>query len=57
MHDMDGPTIANEIYSALFKDDVLDPDCVAVALDAAVRKLRAKGLPPSRWALYVHIGM
>jgi hypothetical protein len=36
---------------------MLDFDVVPYALGDAVRKLRAKGLEPSRWAPYIHIGM
>jgi CHAT domain-containing protein len=59
MGDIDGPIVAETVYRELFagKDEVLDFDVVPYALDAAVHKLRAQGLVPSRWALYIHLGM
>jgi hypothetical protein len=61
MRDLEGPKIAERIYSALFKDgadsEFLDPDDVPYALDDAVSKLRDSGLDPSFWATYVHIGI
>jgi hypothetical protein len=59
MRDLEGPDVADSIYSALFHDDdseYLDPDEVPYALDDAVRKMRESGLDPSFWATYVHIG-
>jgi CHAT domain-containing protein len=57
--DVDGPIIAKKVYEELFagEDEELDFDIVPYALDAAVCKLRAQGLEPSRWAPYIHIGM
>jgi hypothetical protein len=61
MRDLEGPIVAESIYSALFPagDDAefLDPDAVPYALDDAIRKLRDSGLDPSFWATYVHIGI
>jgi CHAT domain-containing protein len=58
MGDVDGPIVAEIVYRDLFAGDgVLDFDVVPYALDTAVRKLRAQGLEPSRWAPYIHIGM
>jgi CHAT domain-containing protein len=59
MGDVDGPIVAKTVYSELFAGDgeMLDFDVVPYALDDAVRKLRAQGLEPSRWAPYIHIGM
>jgi CHAT domain-containing protein len=59
MGDVDGPIIARIVYEKLFSgnSEMLDFDIVPYALDAAVQKLRAQGLEPSRWASYVHIGM
>jgi CHAT domain-containing protein len=59
MGDVDGPIVAETIYQELFAGDgdVLDFDVVPYALDAAVRTLREKGLEPSRWAPYIHIGL
>jgi hypothetical protein len=59
MGDVDGPVVARKVYHALFNggDGKLDPEVVPYALDEAVRELRSQGLPPSRWAPYVHIGL
>jgi CHAT domain-containing protein len=59
MGDIDGPIVAKTVYEELFAGDgdILDFNVVPYALDAAVRKLRAQGLEPSRWAPYIHIGM
>jgi CHAT domain-containing protein len=59
MGDVDGPVVAETVYQELFQgeDDALSFEAVPYALDAAVRKLRAQGLEPSRWAPYIHIGM
>jgi CHAT domain-containing protein len=59
MGDIDGPVVAETVYSELFNStsDILDFDVVPYALDAAVQKLRTQGLEPSRWAPYIHIGM
>jgi hypothetical protein len=58
MDDVDGPLVAKIVYERLFagNSDCLDPEIIPWALDAAVRKLRHMGLPPSRWACYVHVG-
>jgi CHAT domain-containing protein len=58
MGDVDGPIVAETVYRELFADgDKVDFDVVPYALDAAVRKLREKGLEPNRWATYIHIGL
>lgn len=59
MGDADGPIIAKMLYGELFAGDsaYLDPEAVPYALDAAVQELRAKGLHPSRWASFVHVGI
>lgn len=57
MGDDDGPLVARMVYSALFKDQTLDPDAIPYALDDAVRQLRLeRKLPVDRWATYIHIG-
>jgi hypothetical protein len=53
----DGPVVAKEIYNELLRGDVVNFDYVPCALNAAVRKLRAQGLSPSRWTPYIHTGM
>jgi CHAT domain-containing protein len=59
MGDIDGPVVAETVYKELLggDGDILDFDVVPYALDAAVQRLRAQGLEPSRWAPYIHIGM
>jgi hypothetical protein len=61
MRDVEGPDVAESIYSAVFRSEkymeYIDPDDVPYALDEAVQKLRASGLDPSFWATYVHIGI
>lgn len=58
MEDVDGPEIAGTVYQDIFggEGEYIDPDDVAYALDAAVRKLRAVHPDPSRWAPYIHLG-
>lgn len=59
MGDVDGPKVARHVYEELYQKNaiVVDPDGIPYALDAAVSELRAKGLHPSRWAPFVHMGM
>jgi hypothetical protein len=57
MNDVDGPFMAEKIYSRIFKDGVLNMGLVPYALDDAVRELRESGAPASRWATYVHFGV
>jgi hypothetical protein len=47
------------VYADLFggNSEFLDPDDIPYALDAAISVLREKGLHPSRWAPYIHLGM
>jgi CHAT domain-containing protein len=59
MGDVDGPVVAETVYTELLKsakNGVIDLEVVPYALDLAVRKLRTSGLPPSRWATYIHMG-
>ncbi len=59
MNDYDGPAVAESVYRVLFGAgvDCLAPDDVAFAVHTAMCTLRNKGIPPSRWATYVHIGI
>lgn len=59
MYDVDGPDIAGHVYQQLFSgnSEYLDPAVIPYALDEAVQQLRAKGLPPSRWATFIHLGI
>jgi hypothetical protein len=56
MSDVDGPTIAHDVYSKLFTNGELDMAAVPFALDEAVMNLRRGGVPVSRWGTYVHFG-
>jgi hypothetical protein len=56
MGDDDGPAVAKMVYEMLFAEEALDADAVPYALDAAVQQLRKRGLPPSRWATFIHVG-
>jgi hypothetical protein len=56
MGDIDGPAVASQVYEEILKKDVLDLDDIPYAVDKAVTLLREKGVPPSRWATFIHIG-
>jgi hypothetical protein len=56
MNDVDGPYMAERVYSNVFRDGRLDLTAVPYALDDAVAGLRNFGVPESRWATYVHVG-
>jgi hypothetical protein len=59
MGDVDGPVVAESVYSELFTSgsEEIDMDVLPYALDAAVHRLRALGVGPSRWAPYIHVGL
>ena len=59
MGDVDGTLVARTVYKRIFGDDseYLDPDVIPYALDEAMQTLRARGLHPSRWAPYIHLGV
>jgi hypothetical protein len=59
MGDIDGPRFANRFYKELFSgfDQLLDVQSIPYAVDAAVQELRQMGLPPSRWAPYIYLGI
>jgi hypothetical protein len=56
MTDRDGPFIAQHFYEKLFESTLIDADSIACALDYAVTALRSEGVPPERWATFVHVG-
>jgi hypothetical protein len=56
MNDADGPLVAKLFYERLFAEDVITLDAILFALDYAVTELRKRGVPPERWATFVHIG-
>jgi CHAT domain-containing protein len=57
MDDIDGPFMAQRIYSRIFRDGILDMSVVPYAVDEAVKELRESGVPAYRWATYVHFGV
>jgi hypothetical protein len=56
MSDKDGPTVADYVYDALFKEAVFDLNVVPYALDDAVRHLREQNVDAERWSVFVHMG-
>jgi hypothetical protein len=56
MHDADGPQVAKMFYEKLFEKDAISADDIPYALDYAVGKLRESGVPPERWATFIHMG-
>jgi hypothetical protein len=56
MHDEDGPFVAKIFYEKLFESETIDLDSIPYALDDAVTALRMKGVPPERWATFIHMG-
>lgn len=57
IHDIDGPIVAKAFYKEVMKNGHFDVNAVPYALDAAVQELRGLGVPPHRWAPYIHIGI
>jgi hypothetical protein len=56
MDDADGPAVAKKVYEILLNKDTIDLDDIPYALDEAVEMLRQQGVPPARWATFVHMG-
>jgi hypothetical protein len=56
MDDVDGPFVAELVYRRIFQRGHLDLGAVPDALHDAVCELRGRGVHPSRWATYIHIG-
>jgi hypothetical protein len=56
MSDEDGPQIAKLFYERLFAEELISLDDIPYALDYAVRELRRNGVPPERWATFIHTG-
>jgi hypothetical protein len=52
----DGLYVATQFYTKLFEAETVDVDAVAYALDHAVAALRSTGVPPQRWAAFIHLG-
>jgi hypothetical protein len=56
MYDLDGPRVAKLFYERLFAEEVVTLDTIPYALDYAVAELRKDGVPPERWATFIHMG-
>jgi hypothetical protein len=56
MEDIDGPQVAKLFYEKLFAEDTITLDVIPYALDYAVSELRKSGVPPRRWATFIHVG-
>lgn len=56
MGDADGPGVARSVYEELLRNEALELDDIPYALDNAVRRLRVQGVPPCRWATFIHVG-
>jgi hypothetical protein len=56
MNDRDGPYLTEIFYQKLFATETVDVDSIAYTLDEAVTTLRESGVPPERWATFVHMG-
>jgi hypothetical protein len=56
MGDIDGPAVSSHFYQEIMKKDTIEADDIPYALDSAVRALRKTGLPPNRWATFIHMG-
>jgi hypothetical protein len=56
MNDADGPIVAKCFYEKLLAEDVLTLDAIPYVLDYVVAELRKSGVPPERWATFIHMG-
>jgi hypothetical protein len=56
MNDADGPRVTKLFYERLLSDEVITLDAIPYALDYAVGELRNSGVPPERWATFIHMG-
>jgi CHAT domain-containing protein len=58
MNDQDGPQVARDFYSHLFKDgQIPQATDAAEALSVAVKELRKKNVPYERWIPFIHMGI
>lgn len=57
IRDMDGPKVAEDVYSELLKDGKADHTRAAYALHHAVQKLRVSGAPFMAWMPFIHMGV
>jgi hypothetical protein len=56
MDDADGPRVAKLFYERFFAKKIITLDAIPYALDYAVAELRKSGVPPHRWATFIHVG-
>jgi hypothetical protein len=56
MSDAEGPVVARLFYEHLFSSQPITLDAIPYALDHAVGELRRRGIPPERWATFIHMG-
>jgi hypothetical protein len=56
MGDVDGPAVAKRFYEELMQKDTINLDDIPYALDSAICSLRKTGVPPHRWATFIHMG-
>jgi hypothetical protein len=56
MNDADGPHVAKMFYERLFSEEIITLDAIPYALDYAVGEFRKIGIPPERWATFIHMG-
>jgi hypothetical protein len=56
MSDTDGPQVAKLFYERLFAKKEISLDDIPYALDYAIGELRKRGVPPERWATFIHMG-
>ncbi|KAJ7855695.1 CHAT domain-containing protein [Mycena leptocephala] len=58
MNDSDGPTIAEIVYSHLFREGQQPTHTDTVeALQLAVKELKSRNVPYERWVPFIHIGI
>jgi len=48
--------MAQWFYEALLEREMIDLNDIPYALDTAVQKLPATGVPAARWATFMHMG-
>jgi CHAT domain-containing protein len=56
IRDEDGPKIAEDVYSRIFKDGKPNRKEAAYALHEAVKRLRESGAECTSWVPFIHIG-
>jgi len=58
IRDADAPRVTRDVYTRLFGDGSVVPDCAraAEALHCAVQRLRESGAPFTSWVPFIHVG-